>query len=81
MIGKIVAANARRGMYAIELETGEHTVFELLDSCTPELGDVISGALESLGGETFSNLTQRHAFEVFVQDIHASRAGAAAQLR
>lgn len=63
--------NPNRGMYAAEIEgAGEYVIFELLDSSEPEIGDVVSHSdFYSMGGETFSNLTQRCQIDVFVQNV------------
>lgn len=67
--------NKKRGMYAAEIEgTGEFVVFELLDSCEPEMGDVISHHdFFSMGGETFRNLTQGCDFDVAVENVCGQR--------
>lgn len=63
--------NHRRGMYAAEIDgEGEFVIFELLDSNTPEIGDVISHSdFYSMGGETFKNITQDCEIDVFVENI------------
>jgi hypothetical protein len=72
MRGKIIAINRKTGFHAVRTEDGDITVFELLDSEMPELGDEVTGALDSLGSETLFNATQKHEFSVFVQDAHCS---------
>lgn len=63
--------NPSRGMYAAEIdEDGEFVIFELLDSSEPELGDLITHPdFYSMGGETFTNITQECQIEVFVEDV------------
>ncbi|MDY6894785.1 MAG: hypothetical protein SVO01_05140 [Thermotogota bacterium] len=63
--------NPKRGMYAAEIGgTGEYVVFELLDSCEPEIGDVISHKdFYSMGGETYKNLTRGCDFDVAVENV------------
>jgi len=67
----IKVINRKRGMYAAEInDNGEFVIFELLDSCEPEIGDVISHAdFYSMGRETYKNLTQNCEFEVAVENI------------
>lgn len=77
MNGEIIGINLRTGFYAVRTSEGDITVFELIDSCVPEKGDLVSGALDSLGSETFVNISQQHSFDVFVQDAHCSEARAA----
>lgn len=73
MRGIIKLINNIKGMVAVENEDGEFSVVELLGEYSPEAGDVISGNLEGLGGETIRNETQKQDWSVFIQDIHASR--------
>ncbi len=63
--------NPKRGMYAAEIDgMGEFVIFELLDSCEPEIGDVISHPdFYSMGGETYKNLTQGCEFYVAVENV------------
>ncbi len=63
--------NPSRGMYAAEIEgSGEFVIFELLDSSAPEIGDIVSHPdFYSMGGETFSNLSQGSEVDVFVQNV------------
>jgi hypothetical protein len=67
----IKVVNRSRGMYAAEIDgNGEFVIFELLDSCEPEMGDVISHAdFFSMGGETYVNLTQGCEFDVAVNNV------------
>lgn len=73
MKGKIVLLNPKRGMVTALTENGEYTSFEILGGYDVEIGDVISGNLESLGGETFYNQTKKEKFEVFVEDIYNTK--------
>jgi hypothetical protein len=67
----VKVANRSRGMYAAEIDgSREFVVFELLDSSEPEPGDIISHPdFYSMGGETFSNLTQQCQIDVYVQNV------------
>ncbi len=58
MRGVIKLINERRGMIAVRTEHDEYSVLELLGGYSPEIGDVISGNLENLGGESVKNITQ-----------------------
>lgn len=73
MRGVIVIINERRGMVAVRTDYDEYSVLELLGGYSPEIGDVISGNLENLGGESVKNITQGEAWDVFIQDIHGSK--------
>jgi len=70
MRGVIKLINERRGMIAVRTDHDEYSVLELLGGYSPEIGDVISGNLENLGGESVKNITQGEAWDVFIQDIH-----------
>jgi hypothetical protein len=71
MKATIRVVNQPRGMYAAEIEgSGEFIVFELLDSCEPEIGDIVSHPdFYCMGGETFNNLTQGCKFDVAVEVV------------
>ncbi|WP_172558834.1 hypothetical protein [Vibrio fluvialis] len=71
MTAKIRVVNPARGMYAAEIDGGgEYVIFELLGSCEPEIGDVVSHTdFYSMGGEVFRNLTQKCDIDVFVQNV------------
>jgi len=73
MRGVIELINERQGMIAVRTEHDEYSVLELLGGYSPEIGDVISGNLENLGGESVKNITQGEAWDVFIQDIHGSK--------
>lgn len=63
--------NRNRGMYAAEIEGGgDYVIFELLDSSEPEVGDIVSHPdFYSMGGESFTNITQNCIIDVFVEDV------------
>lgn len=71
MKANVIAINNKKSVVAVETANGI-TVFELLGGYEVELGDVISGRLENLGGETFRNETRRESLDVYVQGIHCS---------
>ena len=77
MRGVIELINHNQGMIAVSTESGEFSVLELVGGYTPELGDVICGNLESLGSEEVRNHTQEEIWDVYIQDIHGSKATAA----
>ena len=68
----IVRFISKNGVFAaVETAAGEYSVLEITDSISLDIEDIISGDLESLGGETLRHETGEE-FEVFIQDIHAS---------
>lgn len=73
MKGIVKSMNPHRGFAAVELDTG-YSVLEIFEVSTSlELGDVISGPLESLGGETVKNVSKNETYDVFIQDCHCSK--------
>jgi exosome complex RNA-binding protein Rrp4 len=73
MRGTIKLINNPKGMLAVETEEGQYSVIELLGEYSPEVGDIVSGNLESTGGETLRNVTQRQDWNVFIQNANESR--------
>ena len=72
MKGKIVLINNRREMAALITERGEYTSFDTRGSDV-EIGNIISGDLESVGFEEWLNETNGEKIEVFVEDICGAR--------
>lgn len=75
MKASVIAINTKKGFVAVSTENGI-TVFELLGGYEVEIGDVISGNLDSLGGETFINETQSEEMDVYVQGIRCTESNA-----
>ena len=75
MKGKVALLNIKRGMAALITESEDFTTFELHGN-EVEIGDIISGDLESLGGATWYNETKMENIDVFVEDILGSKATA-----
>ncbi len=67
--GRVTILNHNRGMYAVELSDGSHSVFELLDTNEINSEDIISGDLDEEGNCTLKNLTENEEFEAMVQNI------------
>ena len=67
--GQIVLANHQRGMYAVQIQSGDITVFELLGSIPPDLGDIISGNLDDSCSDSFYNQTQEEEIDIIVQAL------------
>lgn len=57
MEGRVISINPHKGFIAIKTDGGI-TVVELLGGYEVEVEDIISGDLESHGGETLFNETQ-----------------------
>ncbi|MGF6575079.1 hypothetical protein ABH945_007208 [Paraburkholderia sp. GAS333] len=65
--GSIVAVNQRRGMFIVEIDSGDHAVFELLSGVDVSTGDRVQGDLEALGHETLRHLGQGRNFNAYGQ--------------
>ena len=72
MRGKVALLNPKRGMAALITENGEYTTFEPL-GYDVELGDIVTGDLESVGGETWFNETKDEKIEVMVENIYGNK--------
>jgi len=73
MKGTIELISPHQGMISVRTETDEFSILELVGGYSPEIGDVIIGDLESLGGETVNNVTQGESWDVHIQAIHGSK--------
>lgn len=72
MRGTIKAINQDKGLIAVETNSGEYSVIELIGGYNVEIDDIISGVLESLGRKTVMNETQSEEIDVFIQHCHCS---------
>lgn len=73
MRGTIEMINPKKGMIAVRTEDDEYSVLELLGGYSPEIGDILSGELENLGGEDVKNISQNEIWSVYIQDIHGTK--------
>ncbi len=65
--------NPHRGMIAIEVDTNDFTVAEILEiSCSVEIGDEIKGNLDLHGGETLINLSENERMDVSIEGVHCT---------
>jgi len=76
MKGTIELIGPRQAMIGVRTESDDFSVLELLGGYSPEMGDVISGELNNLGGEEVMNVTQGETWDVFIQDILGSKESA-----
>jgi len=73
MKGIVKMINPRRGLIAVEVDSNDFTVMEILEvSCSVEIGDIISGNLDTHAGETVVNLTKNEKMEVFIEGVNCS---------
>ncbi|MDN3673020.1 hypothetical protein QWY99_08145 [Flavobacterium branchiarum] len=68
MKGVVKLVNSQNGLCAIELDNNNFTIFEDFDEGL-SVGDVVSGDLESLGGETLYNETQELEVDGFIENF------------
>jgi exosome complex RNA-binding protein Rrp4 len=73
MKGTIELIGPKQVMIGVRTENDDFSVLELLGGYSPEIGDVISGALDDLGSEEVENLTQMETWDVYIQDIYGSK--------
>ena len=71
MKGLVKYVNVRLGLCAIELSSNNFTIFEDFDECL-SVGDIVSGHLESLGGETLHNKSKDTEVDGFAQNYGCS---------
>lgn len=72
MKGNVRFLNLQNGLVAVETSEG-FTVLELLECCAIDLGDEITGPLDSSGTETLYNISKEEHFEVSIENIHCTR--------
>ncbi len=75
MKGIVRFLNLHNGRVAVETNKG-FTVFEILERCALDIGDGISGPLDSSGEQTLQNVTKGESFDVSIDNIHCNRAEA-----
>lgn len=80
MKGIVRFINSMNGLCAIETESNNFTIFEDFDEGL-SIGDLVSGNLESLGGETIFNETTRIYVDGFVENYGCSSSQIENQLR
>lgn len=80
MKGIVKFINSNKGLCAIELENNNFTIFEDFDGGL-SVGDLVSGNLEDLGGETIYNLTQEIEVDGCIENIGCGENQLLTQLR
>lgn len=68
--------NSTRGMCAAEIldENNLFVIFELHDSCEPQINDVISNSdFFEMGERVFTNITQEIKIQVYVENVCSGR--------
>ena len=72
MKGNVRFLNLQNGLVAVETSEG-FTVLEIRECCAIDLGDEITGPLDSSGTETLYNISKEECFEVSIETIHCTR--------
>lgn len=80
MRGTVIGVVQSRGMCIVDCGEGDHSLLEILGGDV-EIGDVLRGALDSLGGETVRNITQGVELDVSVENHSMTRRSALRALR
>jgi hypothetical protein len=75
MKGIVRFLNLQNGLVAVETNEG-FTVFEIRQRCALDIGDEISGLLDSVGEKSLDNVTRKESFSVSIENIHCNRAEA-----
>lgn len=70
--GTIVRINPRNGMFFVQIDGGDCTVFELMGGFDIAPGQRVKGDLDSSLCESIFNLDTAEAIEVYVQDTGCS---------
>jgi hypothetical protein len=73
MKGSVVGINQRKGMILVDTGDGEYSLIELLGESDLEIGDLLEGNLQSLGGERVRILPNGREMHTFIQDIHMTK--------
>lgn len=73
MRSKVYMINHQKGWIALLTENNSFSIVEVLEMNLPNIGDIISGEVESLGRELFYNESQNEEVDVFVQEIYSGQ--------
>jgi|PlaIllAssembly_1097288.scaffolds.fasta_scaffold412876_1 hypothetical protein len=72
MKGNVRFLNLQNGLVAVETSEG-FTVFEVRECCAIDIGDEISGPLDSSGEKTLYNGSKDESFDVFIENTRCTR--------
>lgn len=80
MRGVVTFINAEDGLVAVLTEHGEYTVFGIMEDDALDVGDTLTGPLETLDHQMLHNETRRSELSVYVEDCELSEEDARARL-
>ena len=72
MIGIVKIINRRQGIFAVEVDTNDFTVFKYNRPYAVEIGNVISGNLGSKGSVILTNLSNYNKMDVIVEGVNCT---------
>jgi len=72
MTGFVKIINHDRGIIAVEVDTDDFTVFEYNRPYAVEIGNVISGNLDSKGSIALTNLSNYNKMNVIIQGVNCT---------
>ncbi len=80
MKGTVVHHEHRNGFIVIRDEKGAFAIAELQGDQDVEMGDVVSGDLQTSGGATLFNHTQDESMDVLIKGVGLSEQDAISQI-
>ncbi len=80
MKGTVIAVNRVRGMVAVQLEDGDHIVFDSLGGDFSK-GDIISHIKDEHGDQEVMNVSQGARETIYVEALNATIASALTLIR
>ena len=72
MTGFVKIINRERGIIAVEVDTNNFTVFEYNRPYAVNIGDIISGNLDSKGSTALRNLSNYNKMDVLIQGVNCT---------
>lgn len=76
MKGSVAFINPSIGFFAVMVENNDYTVIETSDIGEFEIGDIVSGNLNSHGDEKIKNITKDQIISVYIQSVHSTASNA-----
>ena len=72
MTGFVKIINHERRIIAVEVDTDDFTVFEYNRPYAVNIGDIISGNLDSKGSKSLTNLSNYNKMDVIIQGVNCT---------